>query len=75
MNTKRNIRSLFKQARLVLFSDDEHFNRDITGVTSLSDIKSWMQIKGALVKTHEVGNRLHYKLRGSDYAFCLVFVE
>ena len=75
MNTKRNIRSLLSRARTVLFSDDEHFNRDITGVKSLSDIKSWLQIRGDLVKTHDVGNRLHYRLRGSAYAFCLVFVE
>ena len=75
MNTKRNIRSLLNKARVVLFSDDEHFNRDITGVKSLSDIKSWFLIKGDLVKTCAVGNRLHYRLRGSAYAFCLVFIE
>ena len=75
MNTKRNVRSLLRQARKVLFSDDEHFNRDITGVTSLPDIKSWFHIKGHLVKTCAVGNRLHYRLRGSNYAFSLVFVE
>ena len=75
MNTKRDVRHLLKQARTVLFSDDEHFNRDITGVKSLSDIKSWLQIKGRLVKTCAVGNRLHYRLRGSSYAFSLVFVE
>lgn len=75
MNTKRNVRSLLSQSRLVLFNDNEQFNRDITGVKSLSDIKSWLQIKGHLVKTCAVGNRLHYRLRGSTYAFCLVFVE
>ena len=75
MNTKRNIRSLLNKARVVLFSDDEHFNRDVTGVKSLSDIKSRFLIKGDLVKTCAVGNRLHYRMRGSTYAFCLVFVE
>ena len=75
MNTKRNVRSLLNQARQVLFSDDEHFNKDITGVTSLSNIKSRFLIKGNLVKTCAVGNRLHYRLRGSSYAFSLVFVE
>ena len=75
MNTKRNVRSLLNQARQVLFSDDEHFNRDITGVKSLSDIKSRFLIKGDLVKTCVVGDRLQYRLRGSNYAFCLVFVE
>ena len=75
MNTKRNVRSLLRQARLVLFCDDEHFNRDITGAASLSDIKSRFHIKGHLVKTCVVGNRLHYRLRGSNYAFSLVFVE
>ena len=75
MNTKRNIRSLLNKSRVVLFSDDEHFNRDITGVKSLSDIKSRLLIKGDLVKTCAVGNRLHYKLRGSSYTFSLVFVE
>ena len=75
MNTKRNVRSLLSQARAVLFSDDEHFNKDIAGVMSLSDIKSRFHIKGDLVKTCAVGNRLHYRLRGSNYAFSLVFVE
>lgn len=75
MNTKRNIRSLLNKARVVLFSDDEHFNKDITGAKSLSDIKSWFLIKGDLVKTCAVGNRLHYRLRGSNYTFSLVFVE
>ena len=75
MNTKRDVCSLLKQARTVLFSDDEHFNRDITGVKSLSDIKSRLLIKGDLVKTCAVGNRLHYRLRGSNYAFSLVFIE
>ena len=75
MNTKRNVRSLLSKSRLVLFCDDEHFNRDITGAASLSDIKSRFHIKGHLVKTCAVGNRLHYRLRGSNYAFCLVFVE
>jgi hypothetical protein len=75
MNTKRNIRRLLSQSFMVLFSDDEHFNKDITGVKSLSDIKSLFHIRGDLVKTHEVGNRLHYRLRCSNYAFCLVLVE
>ena len=75
MNTKRNIHSLLRQARTVLLSDDEHFNKDITGVKSLSDIKSRLKIKGNLAKTCVVGNRLHYRLRGSSYAFSLVFVE
>ena len=66
MNTKRNVRSLLNQARQVLFSDDEHFNKDI---------KSRFLIKGDLVKTCVVGDRLQYRLRGSNYAFCLVFVE
>ena len=75
MNAKRNVRSLLRQARLVLFCDDEHFNKDITGAASLSDVKSRFRIKGDLVKTCVVGNRLHYRLRGSNYAFCLVFLE
>ena len=66
---------LLRQSAVVLFNDDEHFNRDITGAKSLSDIKSWLQIKGHLVKTCAVGNRLHYRLRGSNYTFSLVFVE
>ena len=75
MNTTRDVRCLLRQARTVLFSDDENFNKDITGVKSLSDIKSRLQIRGDLVKTCAVGNRLHYRLRGSNYAFSLVFVE
>ena len=69
-----SIRRLLRQSAVVLFNDDDHFNRDITGVKSLTDIKDRFQIKGHLIKTCAVGNRVHYKLRGSGYSFSLILL-
>ena len=69
-----SIRRVLRQSTVVLFNDDEHFNRDITGVKSLTDIKDWFQIKGPLIKTCAVGNRVHYRLKGSGYSFSLILL-
>ena len=69
-----SIRRLLRQSAVVLFNDDEHFNRNITGVKSLTDIKDRFQIKGSLIKTCVVGNRVHYRLRGSEYSFSLILL-
>ena len=69
-----SIRRLLRQSTVVLFNDDEHFNRNITGVKSLTDIKDWFQIKGSLIKTCAVGNRVHYRLKGSGYSFSLILL-
>ena len=34
-----NIQSKLKNAKQVLFSDHEYFNKDITGVTSIKEVK------------------------------------
>ena len=69
-----SIRRLLRQSTVVLFNDDEHFNRNITGVKSLTDIKELFQIKGSLIKTCAVGNRVHYRLKGSGYSFSLILL-
>ena len=69
-----NIRKLLRQSNAVLFNDDEHFNINITGVKSLKDIRDWFKIKGYLIKTCAVGNRVHYRLRGSEYSFSLILL-
>lgn len=74
MQRSVNIRRLLRQSAVVLFNDDEHFNRNIAGVKSLEDIKDRFQIKGSLIKTCAVGNRVHYRLRGSGYSFSLILL-
>ncbi len=74
MHRTVNIRRLLRQSAVVLFNDDEHFNRNITGVKSLTDIKDRFKIKGSLIKTCAVGNRVHYRLKGSGYSFSLILL-
>lgn len=67
-----SIRTVLRGAGRVLFTDSEHFNKDITGVTSLSDIKDWFCIRGRLRKSAEAGNRITYRLDNSaGYEFTL----
>ena len=72
---KTNIRYLLKQANIVLFTDSEYFNKDITGVKSLSDIKDRFQIKGNLKKVSFYSNKVAYKLINSDYEFTLTLIN
>lgn len=67
-----NIRTVLKNAKTVLFNDDEYFNKDITGVKNLVDIKDMFSIRGDLIKIGEVGSRHEYKLKGSDYKFSIL---
>lgn len=67
-----NIRTVLKNAKTVLFNDDEYFNKDVTGVQSLEDIKDLLSIRGRLVKVGEVGSRYEYRLQDSDYSFSII---
>lgn len=60
--------------KTVLFSDSEYFNKNVTGIKTLSDLKDWFQIKGRLVKIYECGNKISYKLSNSDYNFTLTLI-
>lgn len=68
------INTLLKNASQVLFTDSEHFNKDITGVKSLSDIKDWFSIKGDLRKADFYSNNVEYKLVNSGYKFTLTII-
>ncbi len=69
-----NIRNILKNAKQVLFTDSEYFNKDITGVKTLADIKDQFQIKGNLYKHAESGNNITYKLANSSYDFTLTIL-
>lgn len=70
-----DIRKALKNAKTVLFNDDEHFNKDVTGVRNLADVKDWLQIKGRCYKVIECGNRFEYKLVSTDYRFSLIILN
>lgn len=69
-----NIRTLLKNASQVLFSDDEYFNKDITGVKNLKDVKDVIGIRGSLRKGDIYGNKVQYKL-SKDYDFTLTIIN
>lgn len=69
------IETLLNQSKTVLFSDDEYFNRDITGVKNLEDIKDWFSIRGNLRLISYFSNCRTYRLINSSYEFTLTFVE
>lgn len=68
-----NIRTMLKNANQVLFTDDEHFNKDVTGAKNLADIKSWLGIRGNLKKVGFYSNKVVYRLSDS-YNFTLTFL-
>lgn len=68
-----DIREHIRKSETVLFTDDEFFNKDITGVKNLSDIKDLLGIKGNLKKVGECSNKLVYRL-SSSYDFTLTFI-
>lgn len=70
-----NICYLLKQADVVLFTDSEYFNKDITGVKNLSGIRDQFQIKGNLKKVSFYSNKVVYKLINSDYKFTLTLIN
>ncbi|QOE32174.1 hypothetical protein CPT_Muenster_002 [Klebsiella phage Muenster] len=67
------ITTLLKNAKTVLFSDDEHTNVDITGVKNLLDIKKMFSIHGKLTRVGTFGNKVCYRL-SSDYNFTLTLL-
>ena len=69
-----NIRTLLKNAKQVLFSDDEYFNKDITGVKNLKDVKDVIGIRGSLRKDDTYGNKVQYKL-DQFYDFTLTIIS
>lgn len=69
-----NIRSLIKVSNRVLFTDDEFFNKDVTGIKNLTDLKDMLSIRGSLKRIAHCGNYVQYKLNGSTYTFTLTFV-
>lgn len=69
-----NIQSMLKNANTVLFTDSDYFNKNITGVKNLKDIKDMFCIKGRLIKTDIYSNCICYKLSNSDYNFTLKFL-
>lgn len=70
-----NIRTALKNAKRVLFTDSEYFNKDITGVRNIEDIKSMFQIKGNVYRKDDYGNQVLYKLADSDYDFTLTIIN
>lgn len=70
-----NIRTALKNAKRVLFSDSEYFNKDITGVRNIEDIKSMFQIKGNVYRKDDYGNQVLYKLADSSYDFTLTIIN
>ena len=68
-----DIRKHIRKSQTILFTDDEFFNREVTGVKNLSDIKDIIGIKGTLKKVGEYSNKLVYQL-SSDYNFTLTFI-
>lgn len=69
-----NIRTQLNKAERVLFSDMEIFNKDITGVKSLDDIKAQLHIRGKLRKVAYSGNHVTYRLVGTGYEFTLTLL-
>lgn len=69
-----NIITELKNANTVLFTDSEFFNKEITGVKNLKDIKELFSIKGDLKLHSNVQNEYEYRLIKSDYKFTLTII-
>lgn len=69
-----NIRTLLKNAKTVLFTDDEYFNKDITGVRNIEDIKDMIGIRGNIKRVGTFGEKVLYRL-STDYNFTLTFLN
>ena len=70
----KNIVSHLKSAKTVLFTDDEFFNKNITGVKNLIDIKDIFCIKGNLKLISVFSNTFVYRLSNS-YNFTLTIIN
>lgn len=69
-----NIRTLLSNAKQVLFTDDEYFNKDITGVKNIQDVKDVIGIRGNVKRVGMFGNKVVYRL-SSDYNFTLTIID
>lgn len=69
-----NIRTLLSNAKQVLFTDDEYFNKDITGVKNLQDVKDLIGIRGNVKRVGTFSNKVVYRL-SSDYNFTLTIID
>lgn len=68
-----NIRTVLKNAKQVLFSDHDYFNKDITGVRNIKDVKSVMGIYGNMKRVGTFGDKVLY--RAGDYNFTLTIIN
>lgn len=68
-----NIRTLLKNASRVLFSDHDYFNRDITGVKNIKDVKSVMGIYCNVKRVGTFSNKVVYQ--AGDYNFTLTILN
>lgn len=64
-----NIRTLLK----VLFSDHDYFNKDITGVKNIKEVKSVMGIYCNMKRVGTFGNKVLYQ--AGDYNFTLTIIS
>ena len=70
----KNIVSYLKSAKTVLFTDGEFFNKDVTGVKNLVDIKDMFCIHGNLKLINVFSNSFVYRLSDS-YSFTLTIID
>ena len=68
-----NIRTVLKNAKQVLFSDHEYFNKDITGVTSIKEVKEKTGVLCDVRLVGTFGNNVLY--RCGDYNFTLTIIN
>lgn len=68
-----NICTLLKNASRVLFSDHDHFNKDITGVKNIKEVKSVIGIYCNMKKVGTFGNKVLYQ--AGDYNFTLTIIS
>lgn len=69
-----NINSRLKNAKQVLFSDHDYFNKDLTGEKSLKAIKERMKIYGKPKLVGVFSNQFVYELSKS-YNFTITIVS
>ena len=70
-----NIRTALKNAKRVLFSDSEYFNKDITGARNIEEIKRMFQIKGNVYRKDDYGNQVLYKVAEGRYDFTCTIIN
>ncbi|WEM33589.1 hypothetical protein EJP02_528 [Escherichia phage EJP2] len=68
-----NICTVLKNAKQVLFSDHENFNKDITGVKNIKDVKSAIGIYCNMKRVGTFGDKVLYQ--AGDYNFTLTIIN